>query len=337
MALYSHGFCLGLVDLPLPVIMLGAIRAGAASRASLLSRRTLATTAAPTFTKVVASADEAVKDVPDGSTLVVGGFGLCGIPENLISALQRRGSKNLTVVSNNAGVDDFGLGVLLRSRQVKRMVSSYVGENKEFERQYLSGELEVELTPQGTLAERLRAGGAGIPAFYTPTAFGTIIQAGGSPIKYNKDGTVAIASEPRPVAKFNGRDYVMETAIVGDYAFVKAWKADPYGNLVFRNSARNFNPPAAKAGKITIAEVEEIVPVGALHPDEIHVPGIYVRRVIKGEKFEKRIERLTLATAGTVPSKKGDADAIKRERIVRRAAKEFKNGMYGTEYQLACM
>lgn len=225
-------------------------------------------------------------------------------------------------MSNNAGVDDAGLGKLLQTRQVKRMISSYVGENKTFEKQYLTGELEVELTPQGTLAERLRAGGAGIPAFYTPTAYGTAIQEGGSPVKYNADRTVCETSTPREVRAFNGRNYIMEEAITGDFSLVKAWKADTDGNLVFRATARNFNPECAKAGRICIAEVEEIVEPGMLAPDEIHLPGVYVHRLIKGGKYEKRIERLTLQ-GGTV----GKADA-NRDRIVKRAAKEFKNGMY---------
>lgn len=207
--------------------------------------------------------------------------------------------------------------------QVKRMISSYVGENKHFEKLYLTGQLEVELTPQGTLAERLRAGGAGIPAFYTPTAYGTVIQEGGFPIKYNSDGkTVAIQSAPRESRAFNGRNYVLEHAITGDYGLVKAWKGDKNGNLVFRATARNFNPDAAKAAKITIAEVEELVEPGELSPDEIHLPGIYVSRIIKGDNYEKRIEKLTIAGA---PSGKADAN---RDRIVRRAAKEFKDGMY---------
>jgi len=272
--------------------------------------------------KVVKSADEAVKDIGDNSKLLVGGFGLCGIPESLIAALKKKGSTGLTCVSNNAGVDDFGLGQLLQTNQVKRMISSYVGENKHFEKQYLSGQLEVELTPQGTLAERLRAGGAGIPAFYTPTAYGTIIQEGGFPIKYNADKTVAIASKPRETRSFNGRNFVLEEAITGDFALVKAWKADTLGNLVFRATARNFNPDCAKAAKITIAEVEEIVEPGALKPDEIHLPGIYVARIVKATQNEKRIEKLTLAGSG---ESKADAN---RDRIVRRAAKEFKDGMY---------
>ncbi|KAF9396529.1 Succinyl-CoA:3-ketoacid coenzyme A transferase 1, mitochondrial [Podila verticillata] len=248
------------------------------------------------LSKVYASAEEAVKDIPSGSTLMVGGFGLCGIPENLIGALKQRANdcKDLTVVSNNAGVDDFGLGQLLRTKQIKRMISSYVGENKEFERQYLSGELEVELTPQGTLAERVRAGGAGIPAFFTPTAYGTEVQTGELAIKYDAEGKVLIRSKPREVREFNGRKYIMEEAITGDYSLVKAWKGDAYGNLVFKGSAMNFNPVMAKGSKNTIAEVEEIVPVGSLRPEDIHLPGIFVKRIIQGKSYEKRIERLTL-------------------------------------------
>jgi 3-oxoacid CoA-transferase len=235
-------------------------------------------------------------------------------------------------VSNNAGVDGFGLGQLLESGQVKRMVSSYVGENKTFERLYLTGELEVELTPQGTLAERLRAGGSGVPAFYTPTAAGTVIAEGGFPIKYAADGkTVEIASEPREVRNFvvdgNEVPHVMETAIKGEVSIVKAWKGDARGNLVFRGTARNFNPEAAKAGKFCIAEVEEVVEAGEIHPDDVHLPGIYVHRVVKATKNEKRIEQVTEidpdagAGAGKLPT--GG-----RARIVKRAAKEFKNGMY---------
>ena len=226
--------------------------------------------------KIFASAKEAIQDIQDGSTLIVGGFGLSGTPENLISALREKGSKELTVVSNNCGVDDWGLGILLANKQIKKMISSYVGENKIFENQFLSGELEVELSPQGTLAERIRAGGAGIPAFYTPTGVGTPVAEG----KEHKE--------------FNGRTYMLEQAITGDFALVKAWKADPLGNLVFRKTARNFNPLAAMAGKITIVEVEEIVEVGELDPDLIHTPSIYVQRIILGSNFEKRIERKTV-------------------------------------------
>ncbi|MCP8969868.1 CoA transferase subunit A [Ectobacillus ponti] len=229
--------------------------------------------------KVVASFEEAVRDIGDGATLIVGGFGLCGIPEKAILALRDKGVKDLTVVSNNCGVDDWGLGLLLANKQIKKMVSSYVGENKIFEQQFLSGELEVELVPQGTLAERIRAGGAGIPAFYTATGVGTPIAEG----KEHKE--------------FDGRTYILERGIVGDFALVKAWKADTLGNLVYRKTSRNFNPVAATAGKITIAEVEEIVEAGELDPDEIHTPGIYVQRVLLGTNYEKRIERRTVLQA----------------------------------------
>lgn len=225
--------------------------------------------------KVIASADEALAGIQDGMTLLVGGFGLCGIPENLIASLKKTGAKNLTCVSNNAGVDGFGLGMLLATRQIRKMVSSYVGENKEFERQFLNKELEVELTPQGTLAERLRAGGAGIPAFFTPTGVGTVV------------------ADDKEVREFDGRKYVMERGIRGDFALIKAWKADPYGNLIYRKTARNFNPMMATAGKITVVEVEEIVDYGELDPDAIHTPGIYVQRVVLGKNYEKRIEQRT--------------------------------------------
>lgn len=226
--------------------------------------------------KIYGSAKEALEGIQDNMTLLVGGFGLCGIPENLILALRDTGVKNLTCVSNNAGVDDFGLGLLLQTRQIRKMISSYVGENKTFADQFLKGELEVELTPQGTLAERIRAGGAGIPGFYTPTGVGTEVAKG----KETKD--------------FNGRTYLLERGITGDFALVKAWKADTYGNLIFRKTAANFNPMMAKAGKITVAEVEEIVEIGELDPDQVHVPGIYVQRLIKGPSYEKRIEQRTV-------------------------------------------
>ena len=244
--------------------------------------------------KVYASAREACQDIPSGATILAGGFGLCGIPENCIAAIREIGSKDLTVVSNNCGVDDFGLGILLRNKQIKKMISSYVGENKEFERQYLSGELEVELCPQGTLAERLRAGGAGIPAFYTPTGAGTAVSQGGLPLKYASDGSVAKLSEKKEERELDGRTYVLERAITGDFAIVKAWKGDRFGNLVFRHTAMNFNPLCAMAGKVTIAEVEELVDVGQLNPDGIHLPSIYVHRIFQGAKFEKRIERRTV-------------------------------------------
>nr|XP_056704259.1 succinyl-CoA:3-ketoacid coenzyme A transferase 1, mitochondrial [Euleptes europaea] len=279
-------------------------------------------------TKFYTDPVEAVKDIPSGSTLLVGGFGLCGIPENLIGALLKTGVKGITAVSNNAGVDNFGLGLLLQTKQIKRMVSSYVGENAEFERQYLSGELEVELTPQGTLAERIRAGGAGIPAFYTSTGYGTLVQEGGAPIKYNKDGTISLASEPREVREFDGRHFIMEKSITGDFALVKAWKSDRAGNVIFRKTARNFNQPMCKAARTTIVEVEEIVDVGTFAPEDIHVPKIYVHRIIKGEKYEKRIERLSLRKADDSQSKQKKAGDNVRERIIRRAALEFEDGMY---------
>ena len=244
--------------------------------------------------KVYANAKEACKDIPSGATILAGGFGLCGITENCIAALREIGCKDLSVVSNNCGVDDFGLGVLLRNKQIRKMLSSYVGENKEFERQYLSGELEVELCPQGTLAERLRAGGAGIPAFYTPTGAGTAVSEGGLPLKYAADGSVAKASEKKEERDFDGRKYVLERAITGDFAIVKAWKGDRFGNLIYRHTAMNFNPLCAMAGKVTIAEVEELVDVGQLEPDQIHTPSVYVHRIFQGAKYEKRIERRTV-------------------------------------------
>lgn len=226
--------------------------------------------------KVVANVEKALEGIDNGMTLMLGGFGLCGIPENSIQQLVKLGVKDLTCISNNAGVDDFGLGLLLHGKQIKKMISSYVGENDEFERQMLSGELEVDLVPQGSLAERCRAGGAGIPAFFTPAGFGT---------------EVAIGKEVR---EFNGKPHILEMALTADYAIVKAWKGDTEGNLIFKATARNFNPMMAMAGKITIAEVEELVPAGQLDPNEIHTPGIFVQRIFQGEKFEKRIEQRTV-------------------------------------------
>ncbi|XP_063681215.1 succinyl-CoA:3-ketoacid coenzyme A transferase 1, mitochondrial-like [Bolinopsis microptera] len=268
--------------------------------------------------------DEAIRDIKDGDKLLVGGFGLCGIPEYLIDGLQNKGVKDLTCVSNNAGVDDFGLGLLLQNKQVKRMISSYVGENAEFERQFLTGELEVELTPQGTLAERIRAGGAGVPAFFTPTGYGTLIHKGGSPIKYNSDGTVQITSEPREDRVFNGRNYIMEEAITGDFSLIKAHKADEAGNLTFRLTANNFNQPMASAGKITIVEVEEIVPLGSIPPEDVHVPCIFVDRIIQRSGHQKRIEKVTLLAED--PGKK--LSDSPKDRIIRRAALEFSDGMF---------
>jgi 3-oxoacid CoA-transferase subunit A len=247
--------------------------------------------------KVVASAAEAVADIPDGATIAVGGFGLCGIPSVLIDALLAQGATDLEAVSNNCGVDDWGLGRLLFARRLRRMVSSYVGENKEFARQYLSGELEVELTPQGTLAERMRAGGSGIPAFYTATGVGTQVADGGLPWRYDESGEVVVASPPKDVRSFGGRDYVLEEAIVADFGIVRAWKGDRHGNLVYRDSARNFNPLAAMCGRITIAEVEELVEPGELDPNNIHTPGVFVQRVVEltpEQAEDKRIEKRTI-------------------------------------------
>ena len=226
--------------------------------------------------KVVKDPAAALDGIQDGMTLMVGGFGLCGIPENSISQLVKMGTKNLTCISNNAGVDDFGLGLLLQAKQVKKMISSYVGENDEFERQMLSGELEVDLIPQGSLAERCRAGGAGIPAFFTPAGYGTEV------------------AEGKEVRIFNGKPHILESALTADYAIVKAWKGDTEGNLIYKATARNFNPMMAMAGKITIAEVEELVPAGTLDPNQIHTPGIFVQRIFQGQKFEKRIEQRTV-------------------------------------------
>jgi 3-oxoacid CoA-transferase subunit A len=229
--------------------------------------------------KVVNNADEAIKGIADGMTLMLGGFGLCGIPENCIAALVRKGVRDLTCISNNAGVDNFGIGLMLQTRQVRKMISSYVGENAEFERQLLSGELEVELVPQGTLAERIRAAGAGIPAFFTATGYGTEV------------------AEGKECRDFDGRMYVMERAFSADYAIVKAWKGDTHGNLIYKGTARNFNPMMATAGKITIAEVEELVEPGTFDPAHIHTPGIYVQHIFVGKDYEKRIEQRTVRTA----------------------------------------
>jgi 3-oxoacid CoA-transferase subunit A len=251
--------------------------------------------------KVVASAAEAVADIPEGATLAVGGFGLCGIPSVLIQALLEAGTRGLEVVSNNAGVDDWGLGLLLSARRLRRVVASYVGENKEFARQYLAGELEVELTPQGTLAERMRAGGSGIAAFFTRTGVGTQVAEGGMPWKYDSNGNVALASPPKPTQVFDGLEYVLEHAIVADFGLVRAWQGDRHGNLVFRDAARNFNPLAAMCGKVTIAEVEHLVEPGEINPNEVHVPGVYVQRVVEltaEQAKDKRIEKRTVRTQG---------------------------------------
>jgi 3-oxoacid CoA-transferase subunit A len=230
--------------------------------------------------KVVRDAREAVADVQNGATIMMGGFGLCGIPENLILALRDKGVRDLTIVSNNAGIDDFGIGLLLQTRQVKKMISTYVGENQLFERLVLSGELEIELVPQGTFAERIRAGGAGIAGFYTPTGYGTLI------------------AEGKETREFDGRMYVLERGLTADFSFVRAWKADRWGNLVYNKTARNFNPMMATAGRVTIAEVEQLVEVGELEPDGIHTPAIYVKRVLQGSNYSKRIEKRTVRKAG---------------------------------------
>jgi 3-oxoacid CoA-transferase subunit A len=226
--------------------------------------------------KVLPSAEAAVELVPDGATILMGGFGLCGIPENLIRALHARGTKNLTIVSNNAGVEDFGIGVLLKSRQVRKMVSSFVGANKEFQRQYLAGELEVDLTPQGTLAERIRAAGAGIGGFFTPTSYGTIV------------------AEGKETRVIDGKPYVLEFPLHADFAFVRAWRGDRAGNLVYRRTARNFNPVMATAARVTIAEVEQLVDIGTIDPDHVVTPGVFVKHILQGERYERRIERRTV-------------------------------------------
>lgn len=266
--------------------------------------------------KVIAGADEAVADIPNGATLMLGGFGLCGIPENSISALLRKGVNQLTCISNNAGVDDFGIGLMLKTRQVKKMISSYVGENREFERQLLSGELEVELTPQGTLAERIRAGGAGIPLFFTPAGVGTEIADG------------------KEVREIEGKKYLMEKWLKADFTIIKAWKGDTAGNLIFKGTAQNFSPIMATAGKITIAEVEELVPAGTLDPAEIHTPGIYVQRIFQGKNYEKRIEQRTVSIPENNTTIQKEAQVmvagkgLDKNQIAKRIAKELKDGYY---------
>jgi len=235
----------------------------------------------PSMNKVLASAEEAAALIPDGATIMMGGFGLCGIPEHLIAALRQRGTKDLTIISNNAGVDDFGIGVLLRNRQVRKMISTYVGENKEFERQFLSGELEVELVPQGTFAERIRAGGAGIGGFFTPTGYGTLV------------------AEGKETRTIDGKPFVLETPLHAEFAFVKAWRGDRVGNLLYRRTARNFNPVMATAAAVTIAEVEHLVEPGEIDPDHIHTPGLFVQRIVHYPTYEKRIEQRTVRPRAT--------------------------------------
>ncbi len=253
------------------------------------------------FNKVVSSADEAVNDIVDGSSLAVGGFGLVGVPNVLIMALLRKGSKNLSIVSNNCGVDGAGLGILLEAGHIRHVTASYIGTNKEFERQYLSGLIELELTPQGTLAEKLRSGGSGIPAFYTPAGVGTFVETGEIPTKFDDKGNVLKYSEPRESRTFGDKEYILEKSITTDFALVRAYIADTQGNCVFRKTARNFNPVAAMAGKITIVEAEQIVPAGEIEPDRVHLSGIYVKRVIaltKQESAIKGIEQYTVRSRG---------------------------------------
>lgn len=300
------------------------------SRSEQLCR--LLSTSSPKYVQIFDNANDAIHDLKSGSTILCGGFGLCGIPENLFKAveLKRDSIKDLTIVSNNAGVNDFGIGLLLRQNQVKRMISSYVGENKLFEAQYLKGKLELEFVPQGTLAEKIRAGGAGIPLFYTPTGYNTLVHLGGVPIKYDSNGQVVLKSKPKPAINHKGNNFVLEEAIRGDYSFVKAYKGDKFGNLMFRQSARNFNAPMCKAAKISIAEVEELVEVGQLEPDHIHVPGVYVKRIFQGMNYEKRIENLT--TKQNMMRQESYENTNKsrsvREIIARRAALELTDGMH---------
>ena len=295
------------------------------------TRRTFtSTTSRHEINKVFPSAAEAIAGMRSNTTLLAGGFGLCGVPDTLINSVRANTSiTGLTAVSNNAGIEGSGLGLLLASKQIRKMIASYVGENKIFERMYLNGEIELELTPQGTLAERCRAGGAGIPAFYTPAAFGTVVQTGELPLKHNADGGVAEYSYPRDVKVFGGKSYVMEEAIQGDYAFVKAWKADKLGNCQFRFAAANFNGAMGRNASETIVEAENIVEPGEIDPAAVHLPGIYVKKVVRSTE-KKNIEKFTFSKEdGADMSLLGSGDtANKRERIVRRAAKEFKNGMY---------
>ncbi|OLL22815.1 Succinyl-CoA:3-ketoacid coenzyme A transferase 1, mitochondrial [Neolecta irregularis DAH-3] len=288
--------------------------------------------------QLCSSAHEAIKDIPSNSILLCGGFGLCGVPGTLINALKERPEvTGLTAVSNNAGIDDVGLGILLKTGQVNKMIASYVGENKTFEKLYLSGELELELTPQGTLAERCRAGGVGIPAFYTPAGVGTVVQTGDLPVRFNKDGSVAVKSQPKEERIFNGRRYIMEEAIKGDFAFIKAYKADKFGNCVFRYAANNFNGAMGRNAKVTIVEAEHIVEPGEIEPTAIHLPGIYVSRLVQSTAA-KTFEKYTFAKdpAEMLDAGSGEATA-KRERIVKRAAKEFKDGVHFCDSSLSLM
>lgn len=272
--------------------------------------------------KVISSFDEAVKDIKSGDSIGVGGFGLCGVPENLISALLRRKDlKDITLISDNGGTPDFSVGLLLREQKVKKIISSFIGNNPLFERMYLKGELELELIPQGTLAEKLRCGGAGIPAFYTPTGKDTLVEQGGIPLKYRADGSVEKFSSKKETKIYNGKKFLEEEAIRTDFSIIKGYKGDTKGNIIFRRTARNFNIDMACAGKVCIAEVEELVEPGQLKPDEIHLPSVYVHRILKGEKYEKRLERLMLRDA-----QNGKDDLAWRSKIAYRAAQELKDG-----------
>lgn len=285
--------------------------------------------------KIFSSPRAAVADVKDGSVVLSGGFGLCGIAENLLAAVKEQGARNLTVVTNNGGVTDFGVGILLRSGQVKRLIASFVGENPDIEKLYLAGELELELTPQGTIAEKIRAGGAGIPAFYTATGAGTLLETGGFPIRLKPDGSVAVPGKKKPVHIFNGRRYLLEESLVADVALIKAWKGDSKGNLVFRGTAQNFNRPMGTAARLCIAEVEEIVEPGELRPEDVHLPGIYVDRLVVGTSYEKRIANRTVRKRGPATTAAAPTTTVKskknndiRFKIASRAALELQDNMY---------
>jgi 3-oxoacid CoA-transferase len=279
--------------------------------------------------KVFKNAHESIFDMKPGNSIAFGGFGLCGIPEKLIEAIKQRPDlKDIEAISDSAGISDFGLGLLMQDKKIRKMMASFIGENKLFQSQYLNGDLELEFVPQGTLAEKMRNGGAGIPAFYTPTGFGTLVEEGGFPMKYAKDGkTVEKYSQKKEVKEFNGRKYILEKSINPDFACIKAWKGDTKGNLIFRKTARNFNVDSAQCAKICIAEVEELVNEGELDPDHIHLPGVFVDRIFIGENYEKRIERRTTSDNQSKAVKEGH-DLQSRSRIAKRAAMELRDGMY---------
>ena len=278
------------------------------------------------LTKVVGSSSEAVKDVESGQKLLFGGFGLVGIPENIIRALAAGKTRDHVVLSNEGGTDYFGLGLMIKNRQISRIISSYIGGNHELERQFLHGEIDVEFIPQGTLVEKCRAGGAGIPGFYTPTGVGTLVELGGEPVRLDKNGNIVLASEPKHTRIINGRKYLFEESIKGDWSFVKGWKGDKKGNVIFHKSARNFNPDIAVAGKRCIVEVEELLPTGTLDPDQVHLPSIYVHKIFQGERYDHPIENLILKNKGEKVVLQGGSEG--RERIARRATKEIERGMY---------